>query len=285
MKMIFEGDRAYDPMTLGLIRGIPSRHGIIGALHDIAPGEIWPERDIAGLRETAAESFGLPLDAVSNLPVHEDIIMGRGECQVYTNNYKENIANLARNNVKCVCYRFALPMRADTIDEELWENLKIFIDEIIPVASKCGVNMALYASNETDEAFIDKFMSMNRERENGLAMYSSLDIRFRNGFRKMVRKYGALGRVHLAYLYTSKILDDIFFNEKEEPFQGVSPNLTQIIKTFYDADFDGYLCPGTGDMLAGEAENFRDTSNATQDIALGATYLSGIWEMLKTCAC
>jgi mannonate dehydratase len=283
MKILFEWDCADDPATLGFIRRIPREYGIIGALRDIAPGELWPEEDIAALRKTSEERFGLPLEAVSNLPVHEDIIRGRGEYRVYIDNYRENIANLARSGVKCVCYGLALPTEPGKMDEGIWENLKFFIGEITPAASKCGVNMALYASNEMDEGFIDKFMAMNHERENGLAMYSSLDVKFRNGFRKMVRKYGALGRVHFACLYSAKILDDIFFNEKAEPFQGASPNLTQIVKTFYDADFDGYLCPGSGNMLADERGDFRDTRNTAQSIALGATYLSGIWETLRAC--
>jgi mannonate dehydratase len=283
MKMLFEWECMDDPGTLGFIRRIPCEHGVIGALRGIAPGELWPEADIAALRETAAERFGLPLEAVSNLPVHEDIIMGGGECQAHIDNYRENIANLAGIGVRCICYGLGFPSGMEAMDEELWKNLKFFIDEIIPTASKCGVNMALYASNETDEEFIGKFMELNRERENGLAMYSSLDAKFRNGFRKMVRRYGALGRVHFAYLRSAKILDDISFNEKAEPFDGASPNLTQIIKTFYDADFNGYLCPGSGDIPSGETGNFRGDRGETRDIARGATYLSGIWETLRAC--
>ena len=297
MKMVFQWNGAYDPLKLEFIRRIPCMYGIAASLGHVGAGELWPEDDIRALRETIAQA-GLSFEVISALPVHEDIVLRRGAWAAYVNNYKENIARLAKEGVKCICYGFdseepgyGAPFAKSCLEiglEGLWENIRCFIDAIIPVASKCGMNMAMYSDDGSmresgapnfisSEDDIDKFLAMSREKEHGLAMCSSLDMSSRYGYRKMVRKYGAMGRVHFADLRNVKILEDIFFVENEAPSRGASIDMAHILKAFHDADFNGYVCPGSGHVIGGKAEPPR----VFRDIALGATYLSGIWETLE----
>jgi mannonate dehydratase len=311
MKMVFQWHGVYDPIKLEFIRQIPCVYGIAGSLRHVSEGELWPEGDIRALRETI-EGEGLAFEVVSMLPVHPDILLRQGDWATYVNNYKENVSRLAREGVKCVCYSFSPNMISDFVSDDpeeerggqcgafaenlteigekgFWSNLKCFIDEIIPTAAKLGVNMAMYLDggsnpeseipNLVSEDGIDRFLALRREREHGLAMRGSLEMSARNGYMKQVRKYGAMGRVHFADLGNVKIPEDIFSVESEHPSQCASIDMAHILKTFHDADFDGYVCPGSGMIFCGKLGR---SARAFHDMALWAMYLSGIWETLES---
>ena len=286
MKMVFRWNGARDPFKPEFIRSIPCMYGIAASLSQIGTGELWPMDDIKQLRETI-ESVGLTFEVISLLPVHEDILSQQRNWQEYTDNYKENITRLAGEGIKCICYDFSRDCPVDINKPkttDLWDSIGCFIGEIIPVAVKYGVKMAMNVSTEprvpcfiSSEDEIDRFLAFSKEREHGLAVCSDLEMPVRNGYRKMVRKYGAMGRVHFADLRNIKILEDIFFVESESRPQCAPLNMGHILKAFHDADFDGYVCPGNGYA----AKDTEVPACALRDVALGATYLSGIWESLK----
>ena len=286
MKMVFRWNGMLDPLKPELIRRIPCMYGIAASLNQIETGELWPENDIKQLRKTI-ESAGLTFEVVSLLPIHEDILPRQGKWRERTDNYKENIARCASEGVKCICYGFSRDCRVDLNKPkttDLWDCIGGFIDEIIPVAAKHGIKMAMDVSTEplascfiSDEDEIDRYLSFSKEREHGLALCSGLEMPVRNNYRKMVRKYGAMGRVHFADLRNVKILEDVFFVESEFLSQCVPLGMAHILKAFHDADFNGYVCPGNGYVT----EDVVVPAHAFRDVALGATYLSGIWESLE----
>jgi mannonate dehydratase len=282
MKMVFPWHGEKSPLGLEAIRGIPCMYGIACALSQIELGGPLQEDGIREMRESA-ERAGLAFETVSLLPAHADILRRRGKWEIYIENYRENIARLAREGVRCVCCGFASdePVEPDN----LWENLGHFMNELIPTAAAFGVRMAMYAGNPPDlaggvailasEADIDRFLTLRPEREHGLALCDSLGIPTREGYRKMARKYGAMGRVHFADLRNMKILEDIFLSGRERDENCAPIDMAHILKAFHDADFDGYVCPS----CHGSAE--RSSAREIKDVALGATYLSGIWESLE----
>ena len=105
MKMTFRWYGPDDPVTLRNIRQIPGISGVVTAVYSVPVGEVWPEGDIAALKSAAA-SFGLEMEVIESVPVHEDIKLGRGDYLRYIANYKENILRLSKQGVKCICYNF-----------------------------------------------------------------------------------------------------------------------------------------------------------------------------------
>ncbi|WP_270659801.1 mannonate dehydratase [Enterococcus thailandicus] len=106
MKMSFRWyGRDNDPIPLTYVRQIPAVEEIVWALHDKAAGELWTKEEIQD--ETAyIQGFGLKATIVESVNVHEDIKLGLPTRDVYIENYKKTLENLAKHGVKVVCYNF-----------------------------------------------------------------------------------------------------------------------------------------------------------------------------------
>lgn len=94
-----------DPVTLDHIRQIPGMTGVVTAVYSVPVGEVWPVEEIEKLKAQVSAK-GLEMEVIESVPVHEDIKLGRGDCERYIENYKENIRRLAAAGVKCICYNF-----------------------------------------------------------------------------------------------------------------------------------------------------------------------------------
>lgn len=94
-----------DSVTLDQIRQIPGMDGIVGGLHDIPAGEVWPLDQILALKKEIEEK-GLNLEVIESVNVHEDIKLGLPTRDLYIENYQKTIRNLAQAGIKVICYNF-----------------------------------------------------------------------------------------------------------------------------------------------------------------------------------
>ncbi len=120
MKMTFRWYGVDDPVTLEYIHQVPCIKDITTAVYSVPVGEVWSNEAIADLKNKV-NSQGLTMEVIESVPVHEDIKLGRGNCQQYIDNYKENIRRLARMGVKCICYNF-MPVFDWTRSNLEWKN-------------------------------------------------------------------------------------------------------------------------------------------------------------------
>lgn len=179
-------------------------------------------------------------------------------------------------------------------EEDLWDNLKYFLEAIIPVAEEADVKMAIHEDDPcwpifglpriiTDEKNLDRFLKLVDSPYNGLTFCTgSLGCSCKNNIVEMIAKYTKMGRVHFVHMRNIKILDDNQgFEERAHYSECGSLDMYAIMKALYDNGFDGYVRPDHGRMIWGETGR---PGYGLYDRALGATYLNGLWEAITKAA-
>lgn len=179
----------------------------------------------------------------------------------------------------------------EKVDEEvLWSNLEYFLKQIIPVAKECDVRMAIHPDDPpypifglpriiTNEKNLDRFLKLVDNEYNGLTFCTgSLGSASFNNIVELVDKYSAQGRIHFMHIRNVKLLEDGSFEESAHYSPCGSMDIVAILKALYKNGYQGHVRPDHGRMIWGETGR---PGYGLYDRALGAMYLTGIWETLE----
>ena len=173
-------------------------------------------------------------------------------------------------------------------EEKLWNNMQTFLEAVIPVAKKAGINMAIHPDDPpwgmfglpriiTCEKNYDRFLNIVPESENGLTFCTgSLGANPDNDLVRMADKYA--DRIHFVHLRNIKITGERRFEEVGHPTDCGSIDMFGIAKALVDRGFNGYVRPDHGRMIWGEKGRY---GYGLFDRALGATYLAGLFEAIE----
>ena len=152
---------------------------------------------------------------------------------------------------------------ASVSHEDLFRNLQYFLKAVIPVCEQYDVNLAIHPDDP----------------HNGLTLCAgAMGSNPCNDIPAMVREFGAQGRIHFAHVRNIRFTGPGQFEEAAHFSGDGSLDLYEIMKAYHDVGFDGYIRPDHGRMIWDEQGR---AGYGLYDRALGAVYLSGLWEALE----
>jgi len=176
----------------------------------------------------------------------------------------------------------------DIDDDKLFENLKYFLEKIMPVCNKYDINMAIHPDDPAWSVFglpriiiskenILKMMKMVDDKHNGVTFCSgSYGTNQGNDLPDMIRSLK--GRVHFAHVRNLKFNTPTDFEEAAHLSSDGSFDMYEIVKALYDIGFTGPIRPDHGRMIWDEVAM---PGYGLYDRALGATYINGLWEAIQ----
>ncbi|MCU0635058.1 MAG: mannonate dehydratase [Gemmatimonadaceae bacterium] len=172
---------------------------------------------------------------------------------------------------------------------QLWEHLHWFLERVVPVAEAAGVRLALHPDDPpwpifglpriiTDGAALERVTRLVDSPSNGLTFCTgSLGARADNDLPAIVRRLGA--RIHFVHARNVRRTGHRAFLETRHPSRDGDVDMRAVLKALIDVGFDGPMRPDHGRMIWGETGR---AGYGLYDRALGATYLTGLWEGLTT---
>ena len=175
----------------------------------------------------------------------------------------------------------------DVDDEKLFENLKYFLQRIMPTCDKYDINMAIHPDDPAWSVFglpriiinkenILRMMKMVDNPHNGVTFCSgSYGTNLENDLPDMIR--ALKGRIHFAHVRNLKFNSPTDFEEAAHLSSDGTFDMYEIMKALYDIGFDGPIRPDHGRMIWDEVAM---PGYGLYDRALGATYLNGLWEAI-----
>lgn len=176
-----------------------------------------------------------------------------------------------------------------SVDEEtLWGNFAYFLHKIIPTCEEVGVRMAIHPDDPpwsifglpriiTNAGSYARMKTISASYANGITLcFGSLGAAPANDIAVIAKEHAE--RIYFVHARNVKWAGDRSFEEAPHPTACGSLDMYGILKVLYDAGFDGYIRPDHGRMIWGETGR---PGYGLYDRALGAAYLTGLWEAIE----
>ena len=172
-------------------------------------------------------------------------------------------------------------------EQQLFENLRIFLEAIMPVCDRYDINMAIHPDDPAWSVFglpriiinernLQRMMKMVDNPHNGVTFCSgSYGTNLENDLPHMI--HSLKGRIHFAHVRNLKFNTPDDFEESAHLSSDGSFDMYEIMKALFDIGFDGPIRPDHGRMIWGEKAM---PGYGLYDRALGAAYLNGLWEAI-----
>ncbi|MGY4688352.1 mannonate dehydratase [Salibacterium sp. K-3] len=176
----------------------------------------------------------------------------------------------------------------DISEEDLWENLRYFLERVIPACKECDVRMAIHPDDPPWSVFglpriitgrddLKRLTGLVESEYNGITLCSgALGARPDNNIPAMIREFQE--RIHFAHVRNVRRYDNGDFIETSHRAEDGSVDIVDVIQAYHDIGYTGYIRPDHGRHLWGE--NCRP-GYGLYDRALGIMYMLGIWDNLE----
>lgn len=175
--------------------------------------------------------------------------------------------------------------------DKLRENLKYFLDAIIPVCERYDVRMAMHPDDPPMNLFglpriyknredMEKIEALHESRYNGFTICcGSLGENPKNNVPDIIREFTKKDRVAFIHARNIKFMNaEGDFHESSALSSDGSSDMYEIMKALYDNHYTGYIRPDHGRDIWGEKGR---PGYPLYDRALSITYLNGLWEAIQ----
>ncbi|MFC6169605.1 mannonate dehydratase [Loigolactobacillus jiayinensis] len=178
----------------------------------------------------------------------------------------------------------------DVDEKKLTDNLKYFLDAIIPVCEECDVRMAMHPDDPPRPLFglpriyknrddMVKIEELHESKYNSFTICTgSLGENPDNDVPAIIREFVRKDRAPFIHARNIKYTSRGNFHEAAHLSSEGSLDMYDVMKAMHDSGFDGYVRPDHGRNIWGEDGR---PGYGLYDRALGATYLNGLWEALE----
>lgn len=260
-----------------------SKYGIKVIVYNFMPVLDWLRTDLARVIEE---------DGSNSLYYDEEELLGATPLQIVENTSKnsngfrlpgwepERLKELER----------VLKLYESISPDQLRENYRYFLSEIIPVCEECGVKMAVHPDDPAWPIFDLPRIAHSKELfEKILGLYDSpchticlctgsLGSNPENDIPEIIRYFGGQNRIGCFHVRNVKYLGYRKFRESSHLSSDGSLDMYEIMKAIHETAPDTYIRPDHGRMIWDEVGR---PGYGLYDRALGIAYLNGLWEALE----
>ena len=172
--------------------------------------------------------------------------------------------------------------------EDLWANLRYFLEQVIPVCEEVGIKMGIHPDDPafpifglpriiTNKENIDRFLKLVDSPYNGLSLCTGSLGSANNDLPDIIDTFA--DRIHFIHIRNVKRFENGDFIETSHRACDGSVDTVKVIKTLHKHNFQGYVRPDHGRHIWGE-ENWARPGYGLYDRALGIMYILGVWDSL-----
>ncbi|MFD1416167.1 mannonate dehydratase [Oceanobacillus jeddahense] len=170
-------------------------------------------------------------------------------------------------------------------EEDLWENLGYFLNEVLPIAIEHDVDLTIHPDDPPWSLFgipriikgresYQRLLSINNAKNNGICFCTgSLGCLEENDLPALIREFG--DHIHFVHMRNIKRLDNHSFVETSHLSKEGSIDMKEVARALKDINYQKTIRPDHGRMIWGETGK---AGYGLFDRALGATYINGLFE-------
>jgi mannonate dehydratase len=177
----------------------------------------------------------------------------------------------------------------DMTEDDLWENLRYFLNEILPVAEEVGIKMAIHPDDPpwsifglprimTGRESLVKLLTISDSPSNGITFCTgSLGANPHNDMVTLAAEFAR--HSPFAHIRNVKIFENGDFIETSHLTSDGSIDIKGVVRELSEIDYDGYVRPDHGRHIWGEKCR---PGYGLYDRALGIMHLLGLWDAFQS---
>lgn len=257
--------------------------GIKVICYNFMPVFDWMKTEMAYPLEDGSTTMAFFLEGVQKTPQEvADDVMSQNEGLALPGWEPERLVDITK----------LIAQYQDVTEVDLRNNLTYFLQQIIPVCEAVDIKMAIHPDDPPYSIFGLPRIVKNRDDlayiceavdspYNGITMCTgSIGEDPDNDLVAIVAEFAKRDRIPFAHVRNVKFIEaggrDCYESAHYSPYG--SHDLFEVMAALYDNGFDGYIRPDHGRMIWGET---GCPGYGLYDRALGAMYLTGLWEALE----